>query len=164
MISRYLQLFSLRTFLFSKKKKKPQNWGNTLPAWLNWYAVEGEFGFSAIEAYKGPDGYFKYAWLSFHGKVILASLDEDVVSIRPWGNGAEYPPKGFQPQPLGFTLTFDAGEEGGKYRINFTNHGDSPNLPIAKGLAKWFGTVEDGKIGGEQYSGGGMSERLDLAI
>ena len=137
-----------------------------MPAWLTWYAVTAELGpfvWTAIEAYKGSDGYFKNAWLTVHGENILASFDEDSVIIRPWGNGAEYPPKAFKPQPLGFTLLFDAGPKG-KYEFNFTNHGDSPGLPIGKGLAKWFGTVEGGEVGAEKYSGGGMFEWLDLAI
>ncbi|KAF5003895.1 hypothetical protein FDECE_9600 [Fusarium decemcellulare] len=143
------------------------NWGSSLPAWLNWYAVTAELGpivWTAIEAYKGEQGgYFKNTYLTVNGKVILASFDENSVAIRPWGNGAEYPPTGFEPQPLGITITFDAGSEG-KYEFNLTNHGTSPNLPIGKGLAKWFGKVEGGKVGAEHYRGGGMFEWLDLAI
>jgi hypothetical protein len=37
-------------------------------------------------------------------------------------------------------------------------------MAIGKGLAKWFGSVEGGKVGGEKYQGSGMFEWLDLAI
>ncbi|KAH8706310.1 hypothetical protein BGZ61DRAFT_531516 [Ilyonectria robusta] len=143
------------------------NWGSSLPAWLNWYAISAEVGpfvWTAIEAYKGEEGgYFKNSWLSLNGNIILASFDEDSLFVRPWGNGAEYPPKGFDPQPLGVTISFDAGIHG-KYEFNLTSHGNSPGLPIGKGLAKWFGSIEGGKVGGDNYHGVGMFEWLDLAI
>jgi hypothetical protein len=137
-----------------------------LPAWLNWYAISAEVGpfvWTAIEAYKGGEDFFKNAYLTLNGKVITASFDENSLFIRPWGNGTQYPPKGFDPQPLGATIVYDAGKAG-KYEFNLTNHGNSPGMAIGKGLAKWFGSVEGGKVGGKKYQGAGMFEWLDLAI
>ncbi|KAF7548893.1 hypothetical protein G7Z17_g6764 [Cylindrodendrum hubeiense] len=132
------------------------NWGSSLPAWLNWYAISAEVGpfvWTAIEAYKGEEGgYFKNAWLTLDGNIILASFDEDSLFVRPWGNGAEYPPKGFDPQPLGVIISFNAGIHG-EYHFNLTSHGSSPGLPIGKGLAKWFGSIVGGKVGGKKYHG-----------
>ncbi|KAH6955742.1 hypothetical protein BKA56DRAFT_738151 [Ilyonectria sp. MPI-CAGE-AT-0026] len=143
------------------------NWGNTLPAWENWYAINGEVGpfvWTAIEAYKGEEQEpFKTAWLTFEGKPILNTFDQSSLTIRPWGNGTEYPPKGFNPQPLGAIVSFDAGSEG-RYEFNMTNRGGSPGLPIGKGLAKWFTSIEGGKVGGPKYTGLGMFEWLDLLI
>jgi hypothetical protein len=143
-----------------------QNWGSSLPAWLNWYAISAEVGpfvWTTIEAYKGGEDFFKNSYLTLNGKVIIASFDEDSLFIRPWGNGTGYPPKGFDPQPLGATIVYDDGN-GGKYEFNLTNHGNSPGMAIGKGLAKWFGSVEGGKVGGEKYQGAGMFEWLGLAI
>ena len=145
---------------------KSKNWGSTLPPWLNWYAISAEVGpfvWTAIEAYKGGEDSFKNSYLTLNGKVILASFEEQSLTVRPWGNGTEYPPKGFNPQPLGATIVFHAGEDG-EFAFNLTNKGHSPGLPIGKGLAKWFGTIEGGKVGGEVYKGTGMFEWLDLAI
>jgi hypothetical protein len=118
---------------------------------------------TAIEAYKGERDFFKNSYLTLNGKVIIASFDESSLFIRPLGNGTEYPPEGFDPQSLGATIVYDAGK-GGKYELHLTNHGKSPRMAIGKGLAKWFGSVEGGKVGGEKYQGSGMFEWLDLAI
>jgi hypothetical protein len=95
--------------------------------------------------------------------VTIASFDEDRLFIRPWRNGTEYPPKGFDPQPLGATIVYDAGKSG-RYAFNLTNYRNSPGMTIGKRLAKWFGSAEGGKIDGEKYHGSGMFEWLDHAL
>jgi hypothetical protein len=85
--------------------------------------------------------------LALNWKVIIASFDENSLFIRPWGNGTVSPPKGFDPQPLGATIVYDVGK-GGKYEFNLTNHGNSPGMAIGKGLAKYFSSVEGGKVSG----------------
>ena len=112
---------------------------------------------TAIEAYKGEGDFFKNSCLTLNGKVIIPCFDENSLFIRPWGNGTEYPPKGFDPQLLGAAIVYDAGK-GGKYEFNLTSHGNSPGTAIGNGLAKWFGSVEGGKVGGEKYKGFGIFE------
>jgi hypothetical protein len=119
---------------------------------LNQYAISAEVGpfvWTAIEAYKGEGDFFKNSYLTLNGKFIIASFDENNLFIRPWGNGTEYPPKGFDPQPLEATTVYGA-RKAGKYEFNLTNHENSPGMAIVKGLAKWFGLVEGGKVGGEK--------------
>lgn len=110
------------------------------------------------------DGTYGTTYLSYKGEPILNILDGEAVSIRPWGNGSEYPPKGFDPQPLGVTILLEDRANDVSYSFNFTSRTSSEKIEMGKGLAKWFGTLEGGRSDGATYKGPGMFEWLDLAI
>lgn len=152
------------------------NWGIGLADFHNWYAIHGRFGlytFTAIEALlissssSGPTT-FGQTWLAYNGTTLTETLSPTAVRIRPWGNGAEYPPKGYYPNPLGAVIEIDAGEHG-VFELNFTSKTSSPRIPMGQGLGKWFGTVTGGVKGKGGMvealeSGPGMFEWLDLDL
>ncbi|KAF2494792.1 hypothetical protein BU16DRAFT_445564, partial [Lophium mytilinum] len=78
------------------------NWGIGLADFHNWYAIHGRFGlytFTAIEALlqtpspnTNSPTTFGQTWLDYNGTTLVETLSPSAVRIRPWGNGAEYPP------------------------------------------------------------------------
>lgn len=51
------------------------------------------------------------SFVAREGKTLVSACDSSVVSVRPTGAGARYPPHGGD-VPDGFNLVFDLGEEG----------------------------------------------------
>jgi len=79
------------------------NWGNGLAGFENWYAIHAKLGpytFTAIEALLSSSGSFGQTYLTEHSQTLIASLNASSVTVRPWGNGAQYPPTGYYPNPL----------------------------------------------------------------
>ncbi|OCL15383.1 hypothetical protein AOQ84DRAFT_358080 [Glonium stellatum] len=142
------------------------NWGNGLAGFENWYAIHARLGpytFTAIEALLSSSSSFGQAYLTYNSQTLIASFNASSVTVRPWGNGAQYPPMGYYPNPLGVTIGIDAGEKG-KFHFNLTSKTASSRVALGKRLGKWFRSVMRGRVGGKTYTGPGMFEWLDLVI
>lgn len=101
------------------------------------------------------------SYINENGAVIFDSLGPDSVTVRPWGNDAQYPPPSYYPNPLGAIVQYDAGANG-TFIFNVTFKTDSPRTPLGEGLGKWFGTATGGKVGGPLSTGPVMFEWLDF--
>jgi len=140
------------------------NWALSLASILNWYAVRAEVGpyvWSGVNVIVEGGSTVSSSYIFENDVTIFASLDPSGVTIRPWGNGVQYPPPSFFPNPGGAIVQFDAGDNG-TFDFNVTFKTDSPRTPLGAGLGKWFGTATGGKVGEKSYTGPVMFEWLDF--
>lgn len=133
---------------------------------MNWYAVRANVGpyvWSGVNVIVEGGETMSSSYINENGEIIFSSLESDSVTIRPWGNDAQFPPPSFYPNPLGALVQFNAGDSG-TFIFNVAFKTNSPRTPLGAGLAKWFGTGTGGKVGGPTYTGPLMFEWLDFAV
>ena len=98
------------------------------------------------------------SFVSKHDKIIVSSCDAGSIRVRPSGN-SPYPPKISTPNPTGFTIEIDLGEEG---VMNVEVTAEAISLAAGGLYTEWVGTMTGSVNGGKQMEGVASFEMFKL--
>ncbi len=88
----------------------------------------------------------------------MSSCDAGSIRVRPSGN-SPYPPKISTPNPSGFTIEIDLGEEG---LINMEVTAEAISTAADGLYTEWVGTMNGSVNGGKQMTGVASFEMFKL--
>jgi hypothetical protein len=98
------------------------------------------------------------SFVSKHDKIIVSSCDAGSIRVRPSGN-SPYPPKISTPNPTGFTIEINLGEEG---VMNVEVTAEAISLAGGGLYTEWVGTMTGSVNGGKQMEGVASFEMFKL--
>ncbi|KAL2007501.1 hypothetical protein VTN00DRAFT_8939 [Thermoascus crustaceus] len=101
------------------------------------------------------------SYVAKDGKILVSSCSPTLLSVRPTGPRARYPPRVGE-MSEGFHIDFDLGEgdNGGVLSINVTATAEIAT--DRKSYTRWAGTVSGGLVGGEVYEGAAIFEQFEV--